>query len=176
MGPNIKTRRVQRGKVFPKSAFVLLTLALCLAANPALSRFKQGDMQLSAGGGGGATGFGLDGEFGYFALDGFQVSFGAGYWSMEQTGLFRVTPGARFVFETEQVMPYIGVFYREWLFTDDAFTDMASVGGRLGSYFVVGETMGMTVGLVHERLMDCDGSQIDECAFYYPEFSLAFQL
>ena len=175
MGPNIKTRRAQLN-VFPAIAVLALSLLLSLLASPAWARFKEGDIQLSAGGGGGAQGFGLDGELGYFALDGFQVSLGVGYWSMADTGLFRVTPGARFVFETERIMPFVGAFYRKWLFTDDAFTDMASIGGRLGSYFVVGRTTLMTVGVVHERFLDCDEKQIEECAFYYPEFSFAVQL
>ena len=142
-------------------------------ASDALAQFDAGDVTVSAGGSGGALGYGLSGTVGYFPVDRVEVSLGLGYWSMEDTGLVQVTPGLRLITELGGLRPYVGIFYRRWYFSSDAYDDTHSAGGRLGTFFSGGGRALFGLGVVSERLLDCPFENDDECTSTYPEFSLA---
>ena len=75
------------------------------------------------------------GRWATFPVDRIEVSLGLGYWSMEDTGLVQVTPGARLITELGGLRPYVGVFYRRWYFSSDAYDDTHSAGSRVGTFF-----------------------------------------
>ncbi|MBV71316.1 MAG: hypothetical protein CMH52_08195 [Myxococcales bacterium] len=154
--------------------FFLLVLSVQLiSVSSARAQFEEGDVQISAGGGGSSLGFGLSGTVGYYVLDGVEASFGLGYWSLDDTSLVQVTPGLRYVIDADSFRPYLGTFYRRWFFTNDIYEDTESVGARAGTFFYAGRRTMLGLGVVGEKILDCPFANDDDCTSIYPEFSLA---
>ena len=151
--------------------------AISLLASSAAAQddaFRQGQVSLGLTGGGGPGGFGIGFDVGYMALDGIEVSLGSAFWMLEDTNLVQITPGARYIIKaSDSVMPYVGVFGRRWFFTDDAYRDSTSMGGRAGAYLRTGGGTILSIGAAYERILDCPDTLEDQCASIYPEFGLA---
>ncbi|MEE2788859.1 MAG: hypothetical protein VX589_16095 [Myxococcota bacterium] len=154
--------------------FSILALMLPLASHAENQPFQQGQFSLGLGGGGGPGGFGLGLNVGYMALDGLEVSLGGSYWVFDETNLIRITPGVRYIFVTGgSLMPYGGVFGRRWFFTDDAYDDITSLGGRGGTYIRAGRNALLAIGVAYEHILDCPSGLDEQCSEIYPEFGLS---
>ena len=153
--------------------YVLFCLAIpSLWASNAWAQFDAGDVTISAGGSGGALGYGLSGTVGYFPVDRIEVSLGLGYWSMEDTGLVQVTPGARLIWRRFTSLCWD--LYRRWYF-QAMHTKIPQCRWSNGPFFqAAGGLFGL--GVVSERLLDCPFENEDDCTSVYPEFSLASHL
>ena len=166
-------RQTKRSPRFILRALLVSIGLIAGLVSPAQAQFEQGDVQISAGGGGSSLGFGLSGTVGYYVMDGVELSLGLGYWSLEDTSLVQLTPGLRYVLDAETFRPYIGTFYRRWYFTNDIYEDTQSLGARAGTFFFGGRRTMLGLGIVFEKLIDCPFADDDECNAIYPEFSLA---
>ena len=153
------------------SLLTMVSMPIETLAEP--TAFREGQFSLGLAGGGGPGGFGIGLDVGYLVKDGFEVSLGASYWALQDTNLFRVTPGIRYIFvQLEAFMPYVGGFARRWFFTDDAYKDVTSVGTRAGIHLRAQNAM-LGLGVAYEKLLDCQDEFDDECTSIYPEFSLS---
>ena len=167
------SEQIRRSFGLGRLVFFLALSCQLMALSPARAQFEQGDVQISAGGGGSSLGFGLSGTIGYYVLDGVETSLGLGYWSLDDTILVQVTPGVRYVIDADSFRPYVGTFYRRWFFTNDVYEDTESVGVRAGTFIFAGRRTMLGLGVISEKLLDCPFTDDDDCTSVYPEFSLA---
>jgi hypothetical protein len=159
---------------------ITLTIILIICAGTASAQnagvFSKGNKHIGVIGGLGHTlnqdYLILGGDFGYFVVDGLEVSLAGEGWLLQTPSIWKVTPQIRYtVFQMQSMHPYVGAFYRH-TFIGDPFDDFDSWGGKAGVSYKRGRNM-ISLGLVHEKYMDCEG---DNCSNTYPEmaFWIAF--
>lgn len=147
------------------------------AADP--GPFAEGSLRLSiiagAGGGFGNDYLVLGAGLGSYVLDGLEVGAEYEQWFLADPMIGKLSPQARYVLWFVPVLkPYVGTFYRHW-FISDGFDDVDTVGARAGAFYVSGGGSYFGLGVVYEKILDCQGSG-DDCSDVYPELVLAISL
>lgn len=141
--------------------------------------FDRGKLSLGIYGGSQSTlgyhYFAIGGAFGYFVLDGVEVSLGG----LEEFGdgpnISKLEPELRYVVQPlvgkSPVIPYVGAFYNHW-FIGGGMSDVDTVGGRGGLLYVSGQLV-LGLGAVYERIVsDC----VMDCSSVYPDFTISLAL
>ena len=72
----------------------------------------------------------------------------------------------------QPLYPYIGVFYTRTFYED--LEDLDATGIRGGVFSSIGPRTYIGLGLVYERLWDCDEDIYESCTDVYPEAMLSF--
>ena len=108
-------------------------------------------------------------SFGYYLVDGLEVSATGYYWIGGTPTIFELSPGARYVlFFVPGLQPFVGAFYRHRFISQ--YPDQDSVGGEVGAFYPLGVGAMIGGGAVYERMVsECNNM----CAAVYPELFLA---
>lgn len=162
------------------SAAILIGLAaLLFAGSASAGAFSRGSTQFSLSVGNGRA-FNQNylvygAGFSYYVLDGLAVGFDAESWTGATPGITMVSPHAHFVWRVSpQFNPYVGTFYRR--LSIDGYPDRNSYGYRAGIYMRSGAHAYLGVGVVYNRVLNCDTSVYGTCSDTYPEVHLLFTL
>ncbi len=113
--------------------------------------------------------------FGYYLLQGLELGLDAESWFGASPGIFKISPAVRYVVPVNgAIRPYVGAFYRRTMIENNS--DLNSVGGRAGIYFVSGRGSYFGAGAVYEKYLSCDEAIYKSCSDTYPEiiFAIAF--
>ncbi|MCA9299649.1 MAG: hypothetical protein KDA28_11315 [Phycisphaerales bacterium] len=165
-----------------RSLFILSTVtALFFAAAPARAEpFEQGSMRVGLGGGLGTNPYTGDrygvvgGSFGYFVVNGLELSLGGATTIGADINAAHLRPGVTFVaFMVPTIKPYVGPVYTHY-FYGDPFDDADAVGARGGLFYVSPQSRTfLGIGVLYERIVStCD----EDCTAIIPEltFSISF--
>lgn len=139
--------------------------------------FEQGKVRVSLSGGTihtyDSTYFVLGGGVGYFVLDGLELGLDGTHWFGGTPSVSKLSPGVQyFLYQLDPFIPYVGGFYKHW-FVSDGYRDLDTLGGRVGLVFVVGSSLYLGVGAVHEVIVSsCSG----DCSDTYPEVIISLSL
>lgn len=161
-----------------KQAFLLI-LSLLLSLPGITGPFQVGSKSLSIIVGSGQA-FNDDytiigAGFGYYVVDGLQLSIAAEAWTGGKPSINKVSPGVQYVFaRSEAIKPYLGAFFTRS--TIDGFDDIDSVGVRAGAVFSNHSGYYVSAGLVYESYLDCNKTTFVECDDTYPELNIIFLL
>lgn len=167
--------------IFP--LIVLVAFLLLCAAPPADAAdrdpFANGSVRLSVLVG---NGYAFDESyliigvgFGYYLMNGLELGLDIESWQSGSPGITKISPSVRYVVPTDgAIRPYIGAFYRRTII--DNYSDLDSVGGRAGIYFMSGRGSYFGAGVVYEQYVSCDEAVYKSCSATYPEilFAIAF--
>lgn len=114
----------------------------------------------------------VGGRLGYFVADGFELAVSGEMWRGNDPNIYKLTPEVRYVwYMIEPFKPYIGGFYSRTFY--DNLPDRNSYGAKGGAYFSVSPNASVGVGLVYERVENCQSTTYRDCSQTYPE--VAFQ-
>jgi hypothetical protein len=136
--------------------------------------FDQGSMSLSLAFGASSSASGtyyvVGGGFGFFVLDGVELSIDVEHWFGDSLiNITKLSPGARYVvYQVPTLHPYAGVFYRHWFRHSDLVDDADTVGARVGAIYAPGRRLFVSLGAMYEILLDCQ----TECDTWSPEISI----
>lgn len=139
--------------------------------------WRQGRSRLSLGGGligmSGSSDFYFGISYGYFIVDNLELGIDTLITFGDEPFAARVGPSLLYVFPLEaSVQPYLGGFYRHWFITDDALSDLDSLGWRAGLVLRAGGTF-LQLGIVMESIVtEC----ADDCTSFYPELAFSLSL
>ena len=146
--------------------------------------YEQGYMTLGFSGGTvrrlDDTQFVIGGSFGYFILDGLELSGGVEAYLFGEPTTWTVTPGIRYVIhQLSTVNPYLGAFYRysfvgEYKNYGD-LPDLQSIGARAGISIRTGSAI-INVGGVYERYIEANKNYYKDNYEIYPEISFGIAL
>lgn len=107
---------------------------------------------------------------GYMVADGLMAGINGELWMGEDPSIQKLTPEVRYIFtQVNPVKPYVGGFFTRTFYED--LDDRNSWGARGGIYIPFGNAA-MNVGLVYERVIDCNTSTYRDCSQFYPEVGL----
>ncbi len=138
--------------------------------------FGQGRTRLSIYGGAASNlnqTYGLIGiGAGYFILNGLEAGIDGEVWFGNDPNIYKITPEVRYVFwRMQRIKPYVGGFYRRTIY--EHLDDVDSYGGRAGLFTAMGGHAYAGVGMVYERLANCNETKYKSCDSSYPEISFS---
>lgn len=109
---------------------------------------------------------------GYFIANGLEAGVDGEAWFGNSPKIYKVTPQIRYVlYQAAGVKPYVGGFYRRTIY--EGLDDLNSYGGRVGVFSPLGGRGYAGVGLVYEKLVNCDTKTYSSCDSTYPEVSFS---
>ena len=109
---------------------------------------------------------------GYMVSDGLMAGITGEAWFGNDPSIYKLTPEIRYTFtQVQRVKPYIGAFVSRMFFSN-TFDDRNTYGGRAGIYLPFSSNAAANVGIVYEKLSDCDESTYRSCSQTYPEVGL----
>lgn len=112
----------------------------------------------------------IGGRLGYYVADGFELAFAGELWRGNSPNIYKLTPEVRYVwYMLDPVKPYVGGFYSRTFY--DGLPDRNSYGVKGGAYFAVSHNANLGVGLVYERIENCQSATYRNCSQTYPEIS-----
>lgn len=163
----------------PGAAVLIGLAALLFAGSVWAGAFSRGRTQFSLSIGNGRA---FDQNYvvygasvSYYLLDGLGVGADAQSWTDATPGIRMVSPHVHFVWRlAPSFNPYVGTFYRR--LSIDGYPDRNSYGYRAGIYVRSGAHAYLGVGVVYDRLLNCDASLYRTCSDTYPEAHLLFTL
>lgn len=110
---------------------------------------------------------------GYMVAEGLMAGIGGELWMGDDPDIQKITPELRYTFtRVDPVKPYVGGFFTRTFY--DGYEDTNSWGARGGIYIPFSAKVAMNVGLVYEKVMDCDESVYRDCSQVYPEAGVLF--
>jgi hypothetical protein len=105
---------------------------------------------------------------GYMVAEGLMAGISGELWTGEDPKIQKITPEIRYTFtQVNPVKPYVGGFFTRTFY--DGYEDTNSWGARGGIYIPFSPKVAMNVGLVYEKVMDCDEAVYRDCSQVYPE-------
>jgi len=106
---------------------------------------------------------------GYMVSDGLMAGVTGEAWFGNDPSIYKLTPELRYTFtKVERVKPYVGVFVSRMFFSN-TFDDRNTYGGRAGIYLPFSSNAAANLGVVYEKLSDCDEATYRSCSQTYPE-------
>ncbi len=109
---------------------------------------------------------------GYYLLNGVELGMDGEAWFGHDPNIYKLTPQIRYVFyRAERLMPYVGAFYRRTMY--EGLSDLNSYGGRAGIFSPLGGKGYAGIGMVYEKLVDCNDNIYSSCSSTYPEISFS---
>lgn len=162
----------------PVALFIGLT-AILFAGSAWAGAFSRGNTQFSLSVGNGRAfeqNYVVYGaSISYYLLDGLGVGLDAQNWTGATPGISMVSPHVHFVWRlAPSFNPYVGTFYRRLRI--DGYPDRDSYGYRAGIYVRSGAHAYVGMGVVYNRLLNCNASLYKTCSDTYPEAHLLFTL
>ena len=152
--------------------FLILVGVMSMASMSNAHPFEQGQVRISAGGGGGVGGWSAGISGGYFVVESLELGFGTTYISADEIALQQATASTTYVLlPTAAYNPYLGGFLRHWFVLEGDAEAQSSGGLRGGFYHLNRGGLMFGLGAVYETIFDCTDD--DECTSVYPEFSLS---
>jgi hypothetical protein len=138
--------------------------------------FTQGSLRGSILGGSGRafnqTYFVLGGGMGYYLFNGLESGLDFEAWFGNDPRIYKVSPRIRYVIPlTPAINPYVGRFYSRTFIEE--LDDFDSFGFRGGFFNTIGPNAYVGVGVVYERLLNCEESIYKSCSVVYPEVLLS---
>jgi hypothetical protein len=110
---------------------------------------------------------------GYMVAEGLMAGISGELWMGDDPDIQKITPELRYTFtRVDPVKPYVGGFFTRTFY--DGYEDTNSWGARGGIYIPFSAKVAMNVGLVYEKLMDCDEAVYRDCSQVYPEAGVLF--
>jgi hypothetical protein len=115
----------------------------------------------------------LSGRYGYYFVRDFEASIGVEAWRGNDPAIYKVVPELRWVYSgSPRAGPYVAGFLSRTFY--DGLPDRFTYGGRLGFYFTLNRGSSFAVGVVTERISNCDQNTYRKCQQTYPEAGLHF--
>jgi hypothetical protein len=164
---------VSRHRVILASALLLIAAAVLWtskvhAAEPFNRGNVSGSLFVGSGSALGETYTTLGVGLGYMVSDGLMAGISGEAWFGNDPNIYKITPEVRYTFfEVKPVKPYVGAFVSRIFY--DGLEDRNSYGVRGGIYFPFSSNAAANVGLVYERISNCNESTYRDCSQTYPE-------
>lgn len=156
----------------------LLLGLVMIAAPQAAQAFERGASSVALAIGSGQQ-LGRDytvikGRYGYFFVREFEASMAVEMWRGNSPEIYKFVPELRYVNSLAQILkPYASVFVGFTTY-GGAAADRFSYGVKAGVYRTINPGAYLGLGLVHERIENCDPAVYRNCQYTYPEVSLNF--
>jgi hypothetical protein len=113
----------------------------------------------------------LGAGLGYMVSDGLMAGISGEAWFGNDPHIYKITPEVRYTFtEVRPVKPYVGAFVSRTFY--DRLDDRNSYGVRGGVYFPFSSNAAVNVGLVYEKISNCNQATYKDCSQVYPEAGL----
>jgi hypothetical protein len=161
--------------VLAAAAMLIVAATLWTSRAHAAEPFNRGNISgsLSIG-----TGQALDQTYttlgvglGYMVSDGLMAGISGEAWFGNDPNIYKITPEVRYTFtQVRPVMPYVGTFVSRTFYDD--LDDRNSYGVRGGAYFRFSSNAAVNVGLVYEKISNCNEATYKDCSQVYPEAGL----
>lgn len=166
---------VPRHRMVLAAASLLIAAALWASAAHAAEPFNRGNVSGSLSIGSGRA---LDNTYttlgaglGYMVSDGLMAGIGGEAWFGNDPDIYKITPEVRYTFaQVQPVKPYVGGFFSRTFY--DGLEDRNSYGVRGGVYFPFSSNAAASVGLVYEKITNCEEATYRDCSQVYPEAGL----
>lgn len=157
------------------ASLLIAAAALWAATTHAAEPFNRGNVSgsLSIGSGRalGNTYTTVGAGLGYMVADGLMAGINGEAWFGNDPGIYKITPEVRYTFtQMEPVKPYVGTFVSRTFY--DGIPDRNSYGARGGVYFRFSSNAAANVGLVYEKISNCNEATYRDCSQVYPEAGL----
>jgi hypothetical protein len=178
LAPHISVAAL-RQIVFRAAAWLLIAGAVlwtCTthAAEPFNRGNVSGSLFIGAGQALGNTYTTVGAGLGYMISDGLMAGITGEAWFGNSPNLYKVTPELRYTFtQVEPVKPYVGTFVSH-TFYSSGYSDRDSYGLRGGIYIPFSSNAAANVGLVYEKIADCNEGTYHDCSQTYPEAGVLF--
>ena len=115
------------------------------------------------------------GGIGTMVSDGLLVAVNAEIWVRSDIEIFKIIPEMRYVFPTSSTFkPYVGGFLSRTMY--DGPGDRFTFGARGGVTHRFSSNAAVSIGLVHEHVLDCEKSVYKKCDQFYPEAGIIFSI
>lgn len=167
-----------RNEVDGRGFFAAAMLAVLLVAPPtAAHAFEQGASSVSLGLGAGRQ---LDreytviaGRYGHYFVREFEGSIAFEAWRGNDPQIYKIVPELRYVYSRAfPIKPYLGIFVARTLY--QGLSDRNSYGGKMGAYFTINPNAHLGIGVVYERIENCNADVYRDCRQVYSEIGLHF--
>ncbi len=165
-----------RHRVIVAAASLLIAAAVVWtskvhAAEPFNRGNVSGSLSIGSGSALGNTYTTLGAGLGYMVSDGLMAGIGGEAWFGNDPNIYKITPEVRYTFtQVRPVMPYVGAFVARTFY--DGLDDRNSYGMRGGVYFRFSSNAAVNVGLVYEKISNCNETTYHDCSQVYPEAGL----
>ena len=164
--------------IFLRQSWSMLLGILMMAMPYGVQAFEKGESSAALAIGSGQQ-LGHDytvisGRYGYFFVKEFEASVALELWRGNNPQIYKIIPELRYVYSAPPtVKPYAALFVG---FTNysGAVADRTSYGAKAGVYLQLNPSAYFGVGLVHERIENCDPAVYSTCQYTHPEMSLNF--
>ena len=115
----------------------------------------------------------LGGSLGYMISEGLMLGISAEMWVGNEPDIYKFTPEVRYTFtQVTRVKPYVGAFVSRTIYDD--LPDSNTYGARGGIYMPFSSNAAFNVGVVYEKISDCDPAIYNDCSQLYPEAGVLF--
>jgi hypothetical protein len=110
----------------------------------------------------------LGAGIGYNLADGLKLGVTGETWFGNSPKIEKITPDIRYTFMLAQpVKPYVGAFVSRTFY--EGLDDRDSYGARAGVYIPFGSRAAFSLGVVYEKISDCNQTTYRNCSQSYPE-------
>jgi hypothetical protein len=156
-----------------------MLLGILMLALPHGARaFEQGESSVALGIGSGQQ-LGrnytvINGRYGYFFVKEFEASLALELWRGNSPEIYKIIPELRYVYSAPQRWKPYGALFVGYTNYGGAVQDRNSYGAKAGVYLRLNPSAYLGLGLVHERMENCDTAVYSNCQYTYPEVSLNF--
>jgi len=115
----------------------------------------------------------LGGSLGYMISEGLMLGISAEMWVGNEPDIYKFTPEVRYTFtQVTRVKPYVGAFISRTIY--DGLPDSNTYGARGGIYMPFSSNAAFNVGVVYEKISDCNPAIYNDCSQLYPEAGVLF--
>jgi hypothetical protein len=115
----------------------------------------------------------LGGALGYMISEGLMLGVSAEIWLGNEPDIYKLTPEVRYTFtQAARVKPYVGAFVSRTFY--DGAPDRNTYGARGGIYMPFSSNAAFNVGVVYEKISDCNEATYHDCSQFYPEAGVLF--
>jgi hypothetical protein len=115
----------------------------------------------------------LGGTLGYMVSEGLMLGMSAEMWLGNEPDIYKFTPEVRYTFtQVAPVKPYVGAFVSRTIY--DGPPDTNTYGARAGIYMPFSSNAAFNVGVVYEKVSDCNEATYNDCSQVYPEAGVLF--
>jgi hypothetical protein len=164
---------VSRHRVILAAASLLIAAAvLWTSKSHAAEPFNRGNLSgsffIGSGSALGNTYTTVGVGLGYMLSDGLMAGISGEAWFGNDPSIQKITPELRYTFTgMRPVKPYVGAFASRIFY--EGLDDRNAYGVRGGVYFPFSSNAALNVGLVYEKIADCNESTYRDCSQVYPE-------
>jgi hypothetical protein len=151
---------------------------LITALAPVAQAFEQGQSSVALAIGSGQQ-LGRDytvinARYGYFFVKEFEASMALELWRGSSPEIYKIVPELRYVYSASQTWKPYGALFVGYTTYGGAVQDRSSYGAKAGVYLRLNPSAHLGLGLVHERMENCDTAVYRNCQYTYPQASLNF--